>query len=69
MQGVDLIVTQLNMTFFGSNQLNVTFYDLVGMEKTTKYDFIWLDKLWHLGKNLYLRQQKVMLSAICIYLL
>ena len=30
----------------------MTFYDLVGMEKTTKYDFIWLDKLWHLGKNL-----------------
>ena len=57
MQGVDLIVTQLRYDFFSSNQLNVTFYDLVGGKKTTKYDFIWLDKFWYLRNNLYLRQQ------------
>ena len=33
MQGVDLIVTQLRYDFFSSNQLNVTFYDLVEGKK------------------------------------
>ena len=41
----------------------------LGWKTTTKYDFIWLDKLWDLGKNLYLRQQNVLLSATVIYLL
>lgn len=55
------------MTFKSSGGDSCRFSGI--MEKTTKYDFIWLDKLWYLGENLYLRQQNIMLSATCIYLL
>ncbi|MEG3882196.1 hypothetical protein QT972_33085 [Microcoleus sp. herbarium7] len=43
----------------------MTFYDLVGMEKTTKYDFIWLENFGQLGNNLYLKQ-KMLGSALVV---
>jgi hypothetical protein len=35
------------------------------MEKTTKYDFIWLENFWQLGNNLYLKQ-KMLGSALAV---